>query len=119
MKYEELLELFNKGEFVDETTFYFSDDKDEMDHTIGYLPQFETPYWAGYCDVEGGCDFKTAEELFTAPIYDGKSIKERYNQLILTAIGGLDLEDLHIVDNEFLRSYYHKRFNSNIVREEE
>jgi len=92
MTYDELLHLFEIGANIDETVFYFYDDPSEEEHYIGFLPQFEKPYWAGYCDVENGCAFQTAQELFTAKIYDGLSIKERWEHLRLVEIAGVPIE---------------------------
>ena len=50
--------------------------------------------FAGLCDVEGGCLFSTAKELFEARIYDGKSIRERWQELVMIGMGGLPIEDL-------------------------
>ena len=50
-------------------------------------------YWVGFCDIEGGCDFKTAKELFEAPIFDGKSIKDRWNEVEIIAIGGINVDE--------------------------
>ena len=41
------------GMNIDETCFYFSDDPNEEEHYLGYLPQYDTPYWVGYCDIVG------------------------------------------------------------------
>lgn len=60
---------------------------------IGYLSQHEKPYWAGYCDIEDGCEFKTAKELFEAKIYDKRSIKDRWDELVLINIGGISADD--------------------------
>lgn len=57
------------GYHIDETCFYFSDDAEEEVHYIGFIAKYECPYWAGYCDIPNGCEFSTAEELVTAPIY--------------------------------------------------
>ena len=92
--YDLLLALFEKGDArVDETVFYFQSDLDESEHYIGYLPEYDKPYWAGYCDIKDGCEFETAKELFEAKIYDGKSIKDRWDELILVEIGGISVED--------------------------
>lgn len=93
ISFEELLELFRNGDGVDETIFYFSDDLKQEEHYIGYLPQYDKPYWAGYCDIKDGCEFKTADELFNAKIYNNRSIKDRWEQLILIAIGGVNIDD--------------------------
>ena len=92
--YDFILAQFAKGdERIDETTFYFRSDPKKVEHYIGYLSQYEKPYWAGYCDIEDGCEFKTAKELFEAKIYDGQSIKERWNELVFINIGGISVED--------------------------
>ncbi len=93
MKYEEFLKIFEIGDRCDETYFYFKTDPKEIEHYIGYKPEYEKAYWAGYCDIEDGCEFKTAKEMFEAPIYNGKSIKDRWNEIVLCTIGGCPLED--------------------------
>lgn len=94
MKYKKLFNLFDKKSAnIDETSFYFRDDPHKIEHFIGYVPQQELPYWVGCCDIDGGCDFKTAKELFEAPIFDGKSIKDRWNELELIAIGAISIDE--------------------------
>ena len=63
------------------------------EHILGYLPQFEKPYWIGYCDVEDGCEFATAKELVEACVFNGKSLKERWDKVIIYSIEGIDLQD--------------------------
>ena len=93
--FENMVRLFQiGGEFIDETEFFFADDPEETDHTIGFLPEYDKPYWCGHCDVQNGCEFSTAEELFDARIFDGKSIKERWDTFVLTNIGGLSAIDM-------------------------
>ena len=94
MKYKKFFNLFDqKFTNIDETSFIFKDDTHKIEHFIGYLPQYELPYWVGYCDVEGGCEFKTAKELFEAPIFDGKSIKDRWNEVEIIAIGAINIDE--------------------------
>lgn len=94
MLYQTLFDLFDKkADNIDETSFCFKDDPCKIEHYIGYQPQYELPYWVGYCDVEGGCDFKTAKELFEAPIFDGKSIKDRWNEIEIIAIGAISIDE--------------------------
>jgi hypothetical protein len=78
---------------IDETCFYFKDDPDKNEHFLGYLPQYEKPYWVGYCDVKDGCEFENANELVDAPIFDGKSLRERWNNTVICSIEGCCLED--------------------------
>ena len=90
--YNRFLEFFSVGkDLVDETKFYFVSDPKETEHYIGFVTHFSTdkPFWAGHCDIPDGCEFSTAKELFEAPIYDGKSIKDRWDEVVLCDIGGI------------------------------
>ncbi|MDD4564214.1 MAG: hypothetical protein PHE79_01815 [Eubacteriales bacterium] len=80
------------GVSIDETCFYFIDDPMEEEHYLGYLPEYETPYWVGYCDIPDGTDFLTAEELVDAKIFDGKSLKERWENVRIVSIWGIGLD---------------------------
>lgn len=82
-----------KGLNIDETCFYFRDDEEEIEHYIGYLPQFDEPYWVGLCDIEGGCEYKTADELIYAKIFDGQSLFERWDNVVICHIEGLSVKD--------------------------
>ncbi len=94
MTFEQLLFLFqNKHGMIDDTCFYFADEPERSEHYIGCKPEYENPYWVGYCDIENGCDFRTAEEMFYAKIFDGKSLKDRWENVVLREIGGLYIED--------------------------
>ena len=94
MDYNTFFSLFDeKHKNIDETCFYFKNDPDEIVHYIGYLPEFASPYWIGYCDVDGGCDFKTAKELFEAPVFDGRSLKDRWDDVVFVSIAGIDFEE--------------------------
>lgn len=78
---------------IDETHFYFADNPDKKEHYLGCLPQYEKPFWVGYCDIENGCEFESAAELVNAPIFDGRTLKERWNQVNICSIEGLAIED--------------------------
>ena len=86
-------EFVSRGVYADETTFFFKSNPDDDTHYIGYLPKYEKPYWAGYCDIPNGADFVTAEEMFTAKIFGGKSIKERWNEIVICEFGGIAISD--------------------------
>lgn len=87
---------------VDETLFYFDDEpENEREHYLGCLREYKTPYWIGYCDIKGGSEFYTASELLNAKVFNGKSIKDRWEHLIIEHIGGIPLES-------WLEFYGHK-----------
>lgn len=81
------------GMNIDETCFYFKDDPNKYDYYLGYLPQYEEPYWVGGCDIEGGCSFKSATELVDAPIFDGKTFREQWNNVVIYNIEGCGIDD--------------------------
>ena len=95
IEYDNFLTMFENSDSypVDETEFYFDDDKDEKMRYIGCLEEYEKPYWAGYCDIENGCEFKTAKELFEAKIYNGKSLKERWKNVVVFSISGISFAE--------------------------
>ncbi len=93
--YDQLLYAFEHDDIfsIDETVIYFTDEDESRDvHYIGCLKKYGKPYWAGLCDIPNGADFATAEELFTAKIYDGLSIKDRWNNVVVEQIGLLSAE---------------------------
>ncbi len=78
---------------VNEICFYFDDDPKEEEHYLGCHSEDICSYWVGYCDIEGGADFETVEELVNAPIFNGKSLKERWENVRICSIEGLPLDD--------------------------
>lgn len=78
---------------IDETSFYFDDDLTREEHMLGCIRDFDKPYWVGYCDVPDGCEFYSALEMLTAKIYDGESIKNRWDHLVFINIGGIAADD--------------------------
>lgn len=97
MRFETLFKLFDEKHInIDETSFYFKDDPQKIVHYIGYIPQYDLPYWIGYCDIKGGCDFVTAKELFEAPVFDGRSLKDRWENVELITIGAINIDEWKI-----------------------
>ena len=93
MNWDFFFRQLSAGKNIDETCFSFCDDPDEKEHYLGFIPHCDEPYWIGYCDVEGGCAFKTAEELVSAPVFEGKCLRERWSGVMINGIGGLSFEE--------------------------
>ncbi len=93
LDYNYFFKQLKEGISIDETCFYFVDDPEESEHYLGFLPEYEKPYWVGYCDTPDGCEYDTAEELVEAKIFNGKSLKERWDNVRIISIWGLCLED--------------------------
>jgi len=95
LSFELFLKIFEEGNQIDETVFFFADDEKETEHYLGYLqsgPIPGKPYWAGYCDYPDGFECATAEELLNAPIFDGKSIFDRWDNVRVCRIGGIPID---------------------------
>ncbi len=92
LDYDFFYKQLSAGIMIDETCFYFNDDPEEEEHYLGYLPQYDKPYWVGYCDIPDGTEFSTAEELVNAKIFNGRSLKERWNNVRIISIEGICLE---------------------------
>ena len=88
-----LIQEFKAGMNVDETSFTFEKDNQDLLRYIGYSENDPLPYWAGLCDLPDGRRFQTADELFEAKIYDGKSLKERWDEVTIYSINSLPLDD--------------------------
>ena len=88
-----LIQEFKAGMNVDETSFSFEKDNQDFIRYIGYSENEPLPYWAGLCDLPDGRRFRTADELFEAKIYDGKSLKERWDEVTIYSINSLPLDD--------------------------
>ena len=99
--YEQFLRIFEQDDIypVDETSFRFGSEPQE-EHFLGCLRQYDKPYWAGYCDIPDGAEFSTAAELFEAPIFGGRSLKDRWQEVVLDNIGGLSAD--------YWTKYYYK-----------
>lgn len=93
MEWDFFFERLSKGNNIDETCFYFTDEPDESEHYLGFLPEYEKPYWVGCCDMPNGKEYYTAEELVNDKIYNGKSLKERWSEVRICSIEGICLED--------------------------
>ncbi len=94
--YNTVLQKFETaGEFMDETEFYFTSDHKKQLHCIGCIKKFAQPYWVGYCDNPDGCEYVTAKEMFEAKIFDKRSIKDRWHELVMVNIGGIPADDYH------------------------
>ncbi|MCI8992271.1 MAG: hypothetical protein HFG80_06015 [Eubacterium sp.] len=87
------LRQLKEGVNINETCFYFNDDPAEEEHYLGYVADSANSYWVGYCDVKDGAEFKTAEELVDAPIFNGKSLKERWKNVRICSIESFPLDD--------------------------
>lgn len=85
--------LTENGSWLDETSFYFADDPKKEDHWLGYLPNRGfPPYWVGNCDIPDGSEYGTAQELLEAPIFNNRSLRERWPQVRLSGMMGISLD---------------------------
>lgn len=93
LDFDYFFKQLKSGTNINETCFYFADDPKEEERYLGYDAENKPSYWAGYCDVKDGAEFETADELVSAPIFNGKSLKERWKNVRICGIEGFSLED--------------------------
>ncbi len=67
--------------------------KDDLPQTERFLGKLKDGYWVGLCDIPDGTTFKTASQLVAAEIYDGKSIRNRWDEIEITQCAGLPFEE--------------------------
>ncbi len=91
--FQKILENDDKFQ-IDETLFYFDDEpENEQEHFLGCIRDYDKPYWIGYCDIPNGCDFETASDLLNAKVFNGSSIRDRWEHIVIENIGGILIED--------------------------
>ena len=98
MKYQHFVDWFESHTHVDDTYFSYPGNEDciigaiykiSYDSNRRPLSYGQTTYWAGDgCDIHNGIGYSTARELFEAPIYEGHSIKDRWNEITWYRING-------------------------------
>lgn len=87
-------------------SFIFQSDPLSEDHMIGYLPQYDKPYWVGGCDIPDGCEFKTANSIDIRGTKEGMKIRDLDLSVIVKAglrrAGYEDVEELRDLADEKL-----------------
>lgn len=83
----------SKGVFMNEVCFYFADDPNEEKHYIGCMVGSVKPYWIGGCDEPDGTEYYTVKELVNDKIFNGRSLKERWNEVKICNIDGICLKN--------------------------
>ena len=74
LNYDFFYHQLEAGKRINETCFYFADDEREEEHFLGFMSQYEKPYWVGYCDIPNGTAFPTAQELVTCLLYTSRCV---------------------------------------------
>jgi len=79
---------------IDETCFSVIGSDEYSWCYLGYLPEYEKPYWFGLVpDGSQAYDFSNAEELVNAKVFNRKSLKEIWDDINIHAIGGVDISE--------------------------
>ncbi len=98
MTYDQLLAYCSDRKYLQDTYFSYPGNEECIigatnqvfyDSNLRPLSHGETHYWAGCgCDTPGGQGYPTAKALFEAPIYGGKSIRDRWDEISWESIDG-------------------------------
>ena len=87
---EIFLEIFTADPLLlNESAFRFASDPISPkqpgyvnERMIGWVGKWEKPYWIGGCDDDQGAQFDTAEELLNASVFGGRSLGERWDEVV-------------------------------------
>lgn len=98
MTCDQLLNYFAERTRIDDTYFSYPGNEGCVigatnqifyDSNLRPMNHGETRYWAGCgCDIPNGTGFPTAQALFDAPIYGGRSLRDRWNEITWHMIDG-------------------------------
>ena len=74
-----------------EWAFFFTDDPQKKTHTMHWHQMAITPY-----HLDNKYDFSNAKDMLEAKVFDGKSIKDRWNEIVSISIGGINFDEWKI-----------------------
>lgn len=96
--YEIFSQKFSEGKNFFENSFYVENSDKYCDCWMGFNKKFSEPYWYGLTpDGKNGYDFKTAEEMFNAKVFDGRSIKDLWRDIYFISINGISARLVHFI----------------------
>ncbi|MGN0523360.1 MAG: aminoglycoside 6'-N-acetyltransferase [Eubacterium sp.] len=91
--YDIFREKLNKRENIFENSFEIVGNYKFDDCWIGYIEEFNE-YWFGLTpDGNNTYEYKTADEILNAPVFDGKSMHELWDKVNFYSINGLGAEE--------------------------
>lgn len=113
MTCDSLIKYFAARPYVQDTVFSYPGNEDCFigstnqifcDSSLRPLSHGETCYWAGCgCDIPNGTEFSSAQALFDAPIYGGRSIRDRWDEITWHEIDGwMTPEDFDARQGDFV-----------------
>lgn len=95
---EKFTELFTKNPLLlNESAFRFVSDPISprqpgyiTERMIGWCEGEKHPYWIGGCDNDREAQFDTAEELLHAPVFSGRSMADRWHEILWLSLMSID-----------------------------
>lgn len=92
--FEIFRQMLIDGDQVYECQFYIEDNNKFEDCWIGFNADYDEPYWFGLpFDEKNDYDYKTADEILNAKVFDGKSLKDLWDQVYFYSINGISAND--------------------------
>ena len=98
---EKFLEIFtSEPRLLNESEFRFASDPISpkqpgycTERMIGWMSNQSKPYWIGGCDNDADAQFSSAEELMDAPVFGGKSLRERWDEIMLHSLMSINPDE--------------------------
>ncbi|HFU4202989.1 TPA: hypothetical protein ACGO8F_000561 [Streptococcus suis] len=93
LQYDYFLQEFEAGMMPGEINFSFETDDVDVLRSFGYSKEAEQPYWIRENKHMDERSFTSSAPLFSSLLFDGKSLRERWNEVVIYSIAGQSLND--------------------------
>ncbi|HEL2401917.1 TPA: hypothetical protein TZS69_000873 [Streptococcus suis] len=93
LQYDYFLQEFEAGMMPGEINFSFETDEESELRSFGYSKEVEQPYWIRENKQTDERRFTNSAPLFSSPLFDGKSLRERWYEVVIYSIAGQSLND--------------------------
>ncbi|HFI0796425.1 TPA: hypothetical protein ACGO8I_002131 [Streptococcus suis] len=93
LQYDYFLQEFEAGMMPGEINFSFETDEEKELCSFGYSKEAEQPYWIRENKQTDEKSFISSALLFSCPLFDGKSLRERWDEVVIYSIAGQSLND--------------------------
>ncbi|HEL2739297.1 TPA: hypothetical protein UDO34_002174 [Streptococcus suis] len=93
LQYDYFLQEFEAGMMPGETNFSFETDEENELCSFGYSKEAEQPYWIRENKQTDEKRFTSSALLFSSPLFYGKSLRERWDEVVIYSIASQSLND--------------------------
>ncbi|NRG68971.1 hypothetical protein HPB00_05770 [Streptococcus suis] len=93
LQYDYFLQEFEAGMMPGEINFSFETDEENELCSFGYSKEAKQPYWIRENKQTDEKRFTSSALLFSSPLFDGNSLRERWDEVVIYSIASQSLND--------------------------